>query len=164
MYRQTLLAVSTLCLAGIGLTAPVTQALEAQPAASSKQPAIARTLIAQANSSNSEALSQLLKEGRKRVDAGDLSGAIAIYQQAASLDGKNAKIFSGIGYLQARQGNFPAAAAAYRQAVALDGKNTDFLYALGYSLANSGDNSGAAAAYRQAVALDGKNTEAYLGL
>src|SRR5687767_14492782 len=104
VYKPTLLAVSTLWLASLALAAPVTQAAEAKQTttASRQHPAIANRLIAenrliaQTSSANSQELSRLLKEGRKLVDTGNFPGALAAYQQAASLDGKNAKIFSGI--------------------------------------------------------------------
>jgi len=109
-------------------------------------------------------LNDLLREGRKQVDAKAYDRAIQIYRQAAELDGKNAKIFSGIGYLEAVQGNYQEAAIAYRQAIALDPKNADFYYALGYSLANLGDNEDAIAAYRRSTEMNAKNLNAQYGL
>jgi Flp pilus assembly protein TadD len=157
MQKHTLLAVSVFLLGGLATmippvahaqerVAPITGAPASRPYQTSQQ------------------LNQLLDEGRNLVDAGDFSDAIVLYQQAATLAPKNSEIFSGIGYLQALQGNFPAATAAYRQAVALAPKNANFLYALGYSLGKSGDNAGAAAAYRRALQLNHKDINAYLGL
>ena len=124
MQRQTLLTISTLWLVGLTLTPAIAQAAgkDLVGATPVSHPSSGR-LIAQANN---QELSRLLKEGRKLVDSGNFTGALALYQQAASLDSKNAKIFSGIGYLQARQGEFQAAADAYRQAVALDPKMLTF--------------------------------------
>jgi Flp pilus assembly protein TadD len=121
----------------------------------------AKVLVAQAN--NSE-LKQLLEEGRKLVDAGDYSGAIATYQQASKLAPKNAKIHSGIGYLYAQQGNFPQALTAYRKAIALNPNNSDFYYAVGYIKGNMGDTKGAKEAYRRAIQLNRGHVNAYLGL
>lgn len=79
----------------------------------------AQVLVAQKSSSSPSSpyqrrqqLDKLLQEGRKLLDAGNFSGAISRYQQAAKLSPKNARIFSTIGYLQVRQGNLSAAAAA----------------------------------------------------
>ena len=100
-----------------------------------------------------EKVTELLKEGRKLVDAGNLPDAIVLYRQAAALDNKNPLIFSGIGFLQANQGKFREAIDAYQQAIALDPKNADFYYALGFSEANLGNNDAAVSAYRQATPL-----------
>ena len=127
-------------------------------------PAIAQdseVLVAQASNPK---LKEMLEEGRKLVDAGDYKGAIAIYQQAANLDRKNAKIHSGIGYLYAQQGNFPLALAAYRRAIAIDSNNSDFYYAVGYIKGNTGDTAGAKEAYRRSIQLNRGNLNAYLGL
>jgi tetratricopeptide (TPR) repeat protein len=59
------------------------------------------------------------------VKAGNYAQAIATYQQAANLDRQNPKIFSGIGYLEARQGHFQEAAKAYQQAIAVVEKARD---------------------------------------
>jgi len=155
--KPQLLAVSVSLLGGLVTTIPsVAQPQEvlapntAQPTSSPDQ--------------TNHQLNTLLEEARKLVDAGNFSDAIALYQQAATLDQNNPEIYSGIGYLQARQRNFPAAVVAYRQAVALAPKNARLQYALGYSLANSGDNVDAATAYRDAVQLNHKDVNAYLGL
>jgi Flp pilus assembly protein TadD len=69
------------------------------------------TSIAQAQTSqpNNPRLNELLRQGRQLVDAGNVAGAIAAYEEAATLQPSNARIFSGIGFLQARQGNHAAA-------------------------------------------------------
>jgi len=126
-------------------------------------PAVAQAgvLVAQAN--NSE-LKQLLEEGRRLVGNGDYNGAIAIYQQAATIDPRNPKIHSGIGYLYTQQGNFPSALAAYQRAISLDSNNSDFYYAVGYIKGNMGDMPGAKEAYRRAIQLNRGSVNAYLGL
>ncbi|MDZ8188154.1 MAG: tetratricopeptide repeat protein [Nostoc sp. ChiSLP02] len=124
-------------------------------------PAQGQVLVAQAK--NPE-LKQLLEEGRRLVDTGDYAGAIAVYQQAASLDPKNAKIYSGIGYLYAQQGNYQAALTSYRRAIAINPNNSDFFYAVGYIKANLGDTAGAKEGYRRAIQLNRNNVNAYLGL
>jgi len=118
-------------------------------------------LVAQAN--NSE-LKNLIEEGKRLVDSKDYNGAIAVYEQAAKLDPKNAKIHAGIGYLYTQQGNFPSALAAYRRAIAINPNNSDFYYAVGYIKSGMRDNKGAKEAYRRAIQLNRNNVNAYLGL
>lgn len=107
---------------------------------------------------------ELFEEGRKLVQARDYNGAIALYEQAAKIEPRNAIIYSGIGYLHAQQGNFTSALSAYRQAIALDNKNSDFYYAIGYVQANLGDTHEAKEAYRRAIQLNRNHLNAYLGL
>ncbi|MBN4004492.1 tetratricopeptide repeat protein [Nostoc sp. LPT] len=126
-------------------------------------PSVAQAQVLVAQAKNSE-LKQLLEEGRRLVNAGDYGGAIAVYQQAASIDPKNAKIHSGIGYLYAQQGNYQAALTAYRRAIAINPNNSDFYYAVGYIKANLGDTRGAKEGYRRAIQLNRNNVNAYLGL
>lgn len=126
-------------------------------------PAIAQAQVLVVQARNPE-LKQLLENGRRLVDTGDYSGAIAVYQQAATIDPKNAKIHSGIGYLYAQQGNYRAALAAYRRAIGINPNNSDFYYAVGYIKANLGDTAGAKEGYRRAIQLNRNNVNAYLGL
>jgi len=121
----------------------------------------AETLVVQ---NRSIELKQLLEQGRGLVDAGDYDGAIRLYQRAANIDPRNAKIESGIGYLYAKQGKFSSALAAYRRAIKLNPNNSDFYYAVGYIKGNSGDTFGAKEAYRKAIQLNRGNVDAYLGL
>ncbi len=121
----------------------------------------ADVLVVQANDSQ---LKNLIEEGKRLVDSKDYNGAIAVYQQAAKLDPKNARIYAGIGYLYTQQGNFPSALAAYRRAIAINPNNSDFYYAVGYLKSNTRDNSGAKEAYRRAIQLNRNNINAYLGL
>lgn len=127
-------------------------------------PVVAETtevLVAQAR--NPE-LKRLLEEGRRLVNAGDYNGAIAAYQQAQKLDPKNPKIYSGIGYLYAQQGQFRLALKSYHRAIAIDKNNSDFYYAVGYIRGNLGDTKGAKEAYRRSIQLNRNNFNAYLGL
>ncbi|MGF1933060.1 MAG: tetratricopeptide repeat protein [Nostoc sp. ChiQUE02] len=126
-------------------------------------PSVAQAQVLVAQAKNPE-LKQLLEEGRRLVDTGDYGGAIAVYQQAAKIDPKNAKIHSGIGYLYAQQGNYQAALTAYRRAIGINPNNSDFYYAVGYIKANLGDTAGAKEGYRRAIQLNRNNVNAYLGL
>ena len=147
MYKQITFIVSILLLSSFAAT--ISPAAQAQ------------VLVAQARTPQ---VKQMLEDGRRLVDAGDYNGAISVYQQAAGLEPKNAKIHSGIGYLYAQQGNFPAALAAYRRALAITPNNGDFYYAVGYIKGNMGDTKGAKEAYRRAIQLNRNNVNAYLGL
>ncbi|MBD2441514.1 tetratricopeptide repeat protein [Nostoc sp. FACHB-110] len=147
MYKRISLVVSVLSLGCSAAMIPVM--------------AQAQVVVAQAKSPE---VKELFEEGRRLVDAGDYNGAIAIYQRAASLDPKNAKVHSGMGYLYAQQGNFPAALIAYRRALGLDPNNSDFFYAVGYIKGNLGDTKGSRDAYRRAIQLNRNNINAYIGL
>lgn len=107
--------------------------------------------------------SDLLNQGEKLAKAGDWARALSAYEQASDLDQQNPRIFSAIGYVQARLDNFAEAARAYQKAIALEPKNADFHYALGYSLGHLGDNAGSAAAYDQATRLDPRISLLYPG-
>ncbi|BAB74186.1 tetratricopeptide repeat protein [Anabaena sp. FACHB-709] len=147
MYKHISFVLSVLLLGGGAATIPSI--------------AQAQVLVVQAN--NAE-LKRLLEDGKRLVDAGDYNGAIAVYQQAARMEPRNARIHSGIGYLHAKQGNFQAALAAYRRAIAINPNNSDFFYAVGYIKGNMGDTPGAKEAYRRAIQLNRNNVSAYVGL
>jgi len=120
------------------------------------------TPLAQAN--NKDRLRELLKQGRELVDAKKYQKATQVYKQAAQLDSDNPKIFSGIAYLEASQGNYQQAAAAYQRAIDLAPNNAEFYYALGHSLAKIEDYDRATTAYYRATELAPKKVKAYLGL
>ncbi|MTJ53510.1 tetratricopeptide repeat protein [Anabaena sp. UHCC 0253] len=126
-------------------------------------PVVAQTDVLVAQAKNSE-LKNLIEEGKRLVDSGDYNEAIAVYQRAAKLDPRNARIHAGIGYLYTQQGNFPLALAAYRRAIAINPNSSDFYYAVGYIKSNTRDNKGAKEAYRRAIQLNRNNINAYLGL
>ena len=120
------------------------------------------TQLVQTN--DNDRLRELLKRGRELVDANKYQAATDVYQQAAQLDPDNPKIFSGIGYLEASQGNYQDAASAYQRAINLDPDNAEFHYALAHSLAKIEDYDGATTAYYRATELAPNKVEAYLGL
>lgn len=123
-------------------------------------------VLAQPTASNSQnaQLNDLLRQGRDLAEAGQYNQAIATYQQAAHLDRRNPRIYSGIGYLYAVQNRFQEAAQAYRNAIALDPNNSAFYHAYAHSLAQIGDNRKATTAYQQAIQLDDTDINSYLGL
>lgn len=124
----------------------------------------AQTAAQQLSPADEDRLNNLLEQGRDLVQAGKVADALAVYQQAVQLAPDNARIYSAIGFLEARQSNFEAAVNAYQQAINLDANNPDFHYALGFSKANLGDYQGAAEAYRRTTQLRRNDVEAYLGL
>ncbi len=126
-------------------------------------PSVAQAQVLIAQTTNPQ-LKRLFEEGERLVAARDYNGAIAIYQQAAKIEPRNARIHSGIGYLYAQQGNFKPALASYRRAIAIDTNNSDFHYAVGYIKVNLGDTKGATQSYRRAIQLNRNHLNAYLGL
>jgi len=126
-------------------------------------PVVAKADVLLVQVNNSE-LKSLLEDGKRLVDNKDYNGAIAVYQQAAKLDPRNARIYAGIGYLYTQQGNFSLALDAYRRAIAINPNNSDFYYAVGYIKSSTRDNNGAKEAYRRAIQLNRNNVNAYLGL
>lgn len=127
-------------------------------------PSLAQAQVTVVQRQSSSEVKELLEQGRRLVDTGDYNRAIAVYQQAAELEPKNASIYSGIGYLYALQGNFSAALTAYRRAVSLNPSNSDYQYALGYVSGNLGNNGAAKEAYRRAIQNNRNNVNAYVGL
>jgi tetratricopeptide (TPR) repeat protein len=116
------------------------------------------------NAQDKAKLSRLLNQARKYVERGKFQEALIIYRQAALLDNRNGKIFSGIGYLYASIQNYPAAVQAYEKAVILEPNNFDFLYGLGYSLAQVNENNRAIDVYKQALKVNPDNIDALLAL
>lgn len=147
MYKPISLVVSILCL---GLS-------------SVSIPSMAQAQILMAQTNNSQ-VRRLFEEGQKLVRDQDYNGAIAVYQQAAQIEPRNARIHSGIGYLYAKQGKFQQALASYRRAIAIESNNSDFHYAIGYIKVNLGEIDQAKESYRRAVQLNRSNLNAYLGL
>jgi Flp pilus assembly protein TadD len=125
-------------------------------------PVHAQVLTAQ-NRDNSE-LKQLLDEGHRLLDTGNYDAAINVYQQAATIQPKNASIHSGIGIVYIKQGNLQAALTAFRRAIQLNPNNADYQYALGYVSSNLGDYVTAKEAYRKAVQTNRRHVDAYMGL
>jgi Flp pilus assembly protein TadD len=108
--------VGTLLLAGLVALSP--QAGQAQTSDGAAP--------SESTTNRDQNLDTLFEQGRKLVEAKDWTGALDVFEQAAVLDSKNARVFSGIGYVQAQRGSFEEAAAAYRHAIELDPHNADF--------------------------------------
>jgi len=113
---------------------------------------------------NRDRLNALLEQAATAIKAQRYDNAAAVYQEAIPMERDNARLYSGLGYVQAQRGDFKASADAFRQAVSLEQNNADFHSGLGYALANLEDYRAAAQAYRRAIQSDSKKLEAYLGL
>ena len=109
-------------------------------------------------------INQLLSQGKELVEQGKLAEALTAYQHVISLEQRNPRVFSAIGYVQATQSNFPAAVDAFKKAIALESDNAHFYLGLAYSLANSRAYADAADAYNQSIKLDPNLVNAHLGL
>lgn len=110
MLKQILFLSSSVLLTGLTISLPpAAQAIELWEV-SQQRP--------------NQQLDALFNKARRFVETGNYAGAIITYQQAAELDPKNPKIYSGIGYLRARQGYFEEAAKAYKQAVELEDRKS----------------------------------------
>jgi tetratricopeptide (TPR) repeat protein len=136
----------------------------AQPLQAQTPSPIAQDPTSQLSPEQSKQLDDLLQEGRQALKDQQLDRALNLYQQAQTLDPRNAQIQSGIAYVQVQRGDLRAAADSFRQATALDPRNANYHIGLAYVLANSRDPDGAERAYRQALTLDRKKSDAYLGL
>lgn len=153
MYKQTFLMMALLG----SLMGGVVSTINAPSA-------IAQTVSQSNPTASEEELEDLLARGQELVTEGNYDEALTVYERAAQLDNENARIYSGIGYLQTKQGNYAAAVDAYETAIQLDNDNAAFYYALGYSLANTQDYEAAANAYQQAANLDPADDKTQLGL
>ncbi|MEB3227493.1 MAG: tetratricopeptide repeat protein [Synechocystis sp.] len=107
---------------------------------------------------------ELLRQGKELVDRGNFAQAIAVYQQAASLDQNNAELYGSMGYLHTRQGQFNEAAQQFQQALKLDPNNPEYYDGLGFSYANLGELSQATSAYSAAISLAPKSVKYRLAL
>lgn len=119
-------------------------------------------VLAQYSPQNQQ-LTDLLRQARDYIDAGDYDRAIATYERAAYFDRRNAKIYSGIGYLRTLQGQYREAARAYEQALTIERNNADFYYAYAYCLAQLRENRRADRAYERAIQLNPRHIKSYIG-
>jgi tetratricopeptide (TPR) repeat protein len=85
-------------------------------------------------------------EGVEAQQAGDLSGAMAMFQEAAEIDSEFAPAFTGIATVAMEQGNYEEAAAAAERAVALEPENYRALHLRYDAYRNLGDQAKADAA------------------
>ena len=93
-------------------------------------------------------LDELLRQGQARVNAKDYGAAISAYQQAAQIDPRHPRIFSGLAFLYLQQEKYPEAIDAYRQALTLAPNNLTFQYGLAHSFYRNGEGDEARAVYQ----------------
>ncbi|MEL6250080.1 MAG: tetratricopeptide repeat protein, partial [Cyanobacteria bacterium J06627_15] len=116
----------------------------------------APALIAQSSSlseADEDRFNELLRQAQERVDDRDYRGAIGYYQQALQIDRDNARLYSGIGYLQLQQGDYQLAVENYRQAIEREPRNLPFRYGLAFSLFQAQQFEEAADVYRELIRM-----------
>jgi tetratricopeptide (TPR) repeat protein len=96
--------------------------------------------------------------------SGKLDEAIAAYQQAITLDPKDAYPHNGLGIVYRALGRYDEAIAAYQQAITLDPKDAYPHNGLGIVYRALGRYDEAIAAYQQAITLDPKDAYPHNGL
>lgn len=121
-------------------------------------------LPSQAPTRSNDQFNELLRQGKALVDRGNFAQAIAVYQQAVSLDQNNAELYGSMGYLYTRQGQFKEAAQQFQQALKLDPNNPEYYDGLGFSYGNLGELSQATSAYAAAISLAPKSVKYQLAL
>ncbi|MEZ2239324.1 tetratricopeptide repeat protein [Microcoleus sp.] len=99
--------------------------------------------------------------GLTRFDKGDLSGAVADFNQAIQTqsDYSEAYFYRGLAYSDLRQ--MPKSIADYSKAIALNAGYVDAYYNRGLVLSALGDKPGAIADYTQVIRLDRNFAAAY---
>ncbi|WP_293359886.1 MULTISPECIES: tetratricopeptide repeat-containing serine protease family protein [unclassified Microcoleus] len=99
--------------------------------------------------------------GLTRFDKGDLSGAVADFNQAIQTqsDYVDAYFYRGLAYFDLRQ--MPNSIADYSKAIALNAGYVDAYYNRGLVLSALGDKPGAIADYTQVIRLDRNFAPAY---
>ena len=99
--------------------------------------------------------------GLTRFDKGDLSGAVADFNQAIQTqsDYVEAYFYRGLAYFDLRQ--MPKSIADYSKAIALNAGYVDAYYNRGLVLSALGDKPGAIADYTQVIRLDRNFAAAY---
>lgn len=121
--------------------------------------------VTELSDSEKERVGELLRDAQQNVDNENYSAAIAAYQQALSIDRNNARLYSGIGYLQFLKGDYQLAVESYRQAIDRDSRNVSFRYGLALSLYNAERYAEAADTYRAITRMAPNNQpDAFLGL
>ncbi len=94
-----------------------------------------------------------VNRGNAKRDAGDLDGAIAVYNQVLDSDGRNAAALMNRGVAEVKKDLKDAAMADYNQSIMLDPNNSLAYYSRGVLKNIRGDFEGAITDYTKAAAL-----------
>jgi GT2 family glycosyltransferase len=105
-----------------------------------------------------------LEEGKRRLGAGDVAGAIRQFADAAAALPSSAMARYFLGCAQFEAGDSAAAAGTLSLAAALDPASTDVATALGAAQAASGDYVAARTTLMHALEIDARNAEAWFQL
>ena len=89
--------------------------------------------------------------------AGDATGALAVYQEAATLDPKSARYQDEIGFLLRVLNRGPEASQHFRQAIELDPQFAPAHFHFGVALFLEQDTAGAISELQSAAKLDPEN-------
>lgn len=106
----------------------------------------------------------LLSEADARLTDGDHAEAAARYQEALSLEPRNAVAHSRLGLAFQMQGKYGRAEEEFRRAIELKPAYAEAYFRLGSLLRWSGNFSASETALRRAIKLDPRNAEALVGL
>jgi Flp pilus assembly protein TadD len=113
---------------------------------------------------SSKRVPALLSEAEARLSDGDYVEAAARFQEALSLEPRNAVAHCRLGVALQMQGQYRAAEAEFRRAMELKSTYGEAAFRLGTVLRWRGNFSASETALRRAVKLDPRNEEALVGL
>jgi tetratricopeptide (TPR) repeat protein len=105
----------------------------------------------------------LFRQASARLDAGDVPGARALYDEARRLEPASAEPLVGLGTCALREGRLDEARTLYGRAQMLDARSALARIGLGSALYGEQRFADAARAYEEAVALDERNADAHWG-
>jgi tetratricopeptide (TPR) repeat protein len=108
--------------------------------------------------------SEILIQAKKRHQAGDLAGAVALYKQAIEAEPGNALEVAHLALAFHQMGDLPQAEKYYRQTLALMPNNADSHFRLGLVLVNQKRLAEAAEQFREAARLRPDSAEAWNNL
>lgn len=93
---------------------------------------------------------------RTRENAGDLTGALALYDRVRQMEPESAPVHFRIGVCLEKLGRWTEAITFYRRATTLDPLRSYWRYRLGYTLELAGDLEASKAATTRAIEVDPK--------
>ncbi len=112
----------------------------------------------------SQEAKELFNEGVDRCDAGDLEGAIALYEKALEIDPKYHEAWNGLGNALNGFGRYSEAKAAFEKVLEIDPKSHIPWNGLGNALNNLSRYSEAKAAFEKVLEIDPNSNPALYGL